>query len=294
MARPNRFQIMQHVKPRIVGHFSKLGHRIYTLLSLAEVLREKRDAWTLPNNTTPMELSNFLVEKRILRDVLITLPKKKLTKYLFGEVSDFEIALSIKKDSYLSHYSAVFLHQLTESVPKTIYTNVEQKMKGAGGGTKLEQRNVDLAFSRPMRQTNQVARMGDLNIVLLNGKNVERIGVKEFDFGGRPVFSTDMERTLIDIAVRPNYAGGVHEVLDAYIAAKGRVSVNRLTAFLKKMDYTYPYHQAIGFYLERAGYDDGAVALLREFPREIDFHLTYQMRETDYCKDWRLFIPKGF
>lgn len=294
MARPNRFQIMLHVKSRIVGHFANLGHRIYTLISLAEVLRQNRDAWTLPNKTTPTEFGNFLVEKKVLREVLVTLPNKKLTKYLFGEVSDFEIALSIKKDSYLSHYSAVFLHQLTESVPKTIYTNVEQNKKGAGGGVELEQRNVDLAFSRPMRQTNQVAKMGALNIVLLNGKNVDRIGVKEFDFEGVPVLATDLERTLIDIAVRPNYAGGVREVLDAYISAKGKVSVNRLTACLRKMDYTYPYHQAIGFYLERAGYDDGAVGLLREFPRDVDFYLTYQMKETEFTKDWRLYIPKGF
>lgn len=294
MARPNRFQVMLHVKARFAGHFEKLGPRIYTLINLAEVLRQNRDAWTLPNKTTPTEWGNFLVEKKILREVLVNLPNKKLTKYVFGEMSDFEIALSIKKDSYLSHYSAVFLHQLTESVPKTIYTNVEQNKKGAGGGIDLEQRNVDLAFSRPMRRTNQVAKMGDTNIVLLNGKNVDRIGVKEFDFEGGPVFSTDLERTLIDIAVRPNYAGGVREVLDAYIAAKGTVSVNRLTACLKRMDYTYPYHQAIGFYLERAGYDDSAVGLLRELPRDVDFYLTYQMKETEYAKDWRLYIPKGF
>lgn len=294
MARPSRFQIMLHVKNRIIGCFEKLGQRIFALKDLAKVLRQNRDAWTLPNKTTPTEFGQFLVEKKVLREVVVVLPTKKLTKYLFGEVSDFEIALSLKKDSYLSHYSAVYLHQLTEAIPKTIYTNEEQSRKGAGGGVELAQRNVDVAFSRPMRQTNQVAKMGETNVVLLNGKNVERIGVKEFEFEGSQVMATDLERTLIDIAVRPNYAGGVREVLDAYTAAKGRISVNRLTAFLKKMDFTYPYHQAIGFYLERAGYDAGAVALLRELPRKVDFYLTYQMRETEYCQDWRLFIPKGF
>lgn len=60
---------------------------------------------------------------------------------------------------------------------------------------------------------------------------------------------TKLERTLIDIAVRPNYAGGVHHVLEAYAAAKSRVSVNVLLATLQKMEYVYPYHQVIGFYI---------------------------------------------
>ena len=37
---------------------------------------------------------------------------------------------------------------------------------------------------------------------------------------------TDLERTLIDIAVRPEYAGGVYEVLNVYRLAKGKVSAN--------------------------------------------------------------------
>ena len=63
-----------------------------------------------------------------------------------------------------------------------------------------------------------------------------------------PLRFTNLERTLIDATVRPVYAGGVFEVRKAYELAKEKVSVNRLAALLQKLDYTYPYHQAIGFY----------------------------------------------
>lgn len=294
MARPSRFQVMQHVKARIIEGLKKHRQRVFSIIELGEFLDENREAWTLPLKTQPADLATFLVERGFLNERKIELPKRGVTKYLYGDVTDFEIALSIKKGSYLSHYSAVFLHNLTVNIPKTIYTNTEQKKKPSFGSDDLEQKNVDLAFSRPMRQTNQIAKMGDINVVMLNGKNVDRIGAKDFDYRGRYLIATDLERTLIDIAVRPNYAGGVAEVLEAYKAAKGKVSVNRLVATLRKMEYVYPYHQAIGFYLERAGYDTAAVDLLREFEMKVDFYLTYQMKEKGYSERWKLFFPAGF
>jgi predicted transcriptional regulator of viral defense system len=114
---------------------------------------------------------------------------------------------------------------------------------------------------------------------------------------GVPLDVTGIERTLIDIAVRPVYAGGVFEVLRAYQLAASRVSVNRLAALLRKLDYVYPYHQAVGFYLDKAGvYGSEQLAMLREIPMEFDFHLVHEMApdDTEYSEKWRLFYPKGF
>ena len=65
-----------------------------------------------------------------------------------------------------------------------------------------------------------------------------------------------------------------------------------LAAMLKKLAFIYPYHQAIGFYLERAGYRSGALDLVRKIPKEFDFYLEHGLKEKDYVKEWRLFVPK--
>ena len=83
----------------------------------------------------------------------------------------------------------------------------------------------------------------------------DRLGVEKIRSAKRELLEvTDLERTLIDITVRPNYAGGAKAVLSAYRQARGRISVDKLLTFLKRFDYVYPYHQAIGFYLEKSSY----------------------------------------
>ena len=97
---------------------------------------------------------------------------------------------------------------------------------------------------------------------------------------------------MVDIAVRPVYSGGVSNVLLAYKQAKGRVSIDGIIKTLVEMDYTYPYHQVVGFYLERAGeYDPKSVNRLLDFGLEYDFYLAHGMHEKVYSEKWRLYYP---
>jgi hypothetical protein len=83
-------------------------------------------------------------------------------------------------------------------------------------------------------------------------------------------------------------------VAKAFELAKERASVNKLVATLRKLNFAYPYHQAIGYYLERAGYKSSQIDLVRRLPVEHEFYLTHDMGETRYVKEWRLFVPHGF
>jgi hypothetical protein len=130
---------------------------------------------------------------------------------------------------------------------------------------------------------------------LLSGKATGDLGVVTITGpGGEELRVTDIERTLIDITVRPVYAGGIYQVLDAFRGARGKVSTGKLIEFLKKIDYLYPYHQAIGFLMEWAGFPESDIRQIRKLGTRFDFYLAHGLKERDYDPGWRLYYPRGF
>jgi len=152
-----------------------------------------------------------------------------------------------------------------------------------------------MAFSRQQRTSSYVLPLGDFRVSLLSGKQTGRLEVGELpDPEGEVMLPvTKLERTLIDIAVRPGYAGGIVHVLDAYRGAVNRARVPVIVATLKKLAYVYPYHQSVGYLLERAGFEPRKLAPLQALGLEHDFYLVHGMRDREHDPKWRLFFPKG-
>ena len=291
---PARIQI---AKPDVVRYFDQSVPKIFKLTDLASILTQQRTFWRLAQRTTTQDFVDFLLRHSKLKRLSFPFPYRAEQRFVWGNVPLLEVLLTLKKNSYFTHFTAVRMHGLTEQIPKTIYLNHEQPAHAQN--RTLEQSKIDAAFSRAPRVSQNAIDFGDVRICLINGMNTNHLGIIDelmtYD-GTEPVQVrvTNIERTLIDITVRPSYSGGVAEVLKAFSLARDRFSVNRLAAMLQKLSYVYPYHQAIGFYLERAGHDSSSLDLLRRFPMEVDFYLTHKMGSTDYVKDWRLYIPKGF
>ena len=295
---PTRLQI---ARSRIFEQLDLHPTHIFSKGQLAQFLAEHRNQWNLAIATTLAQFIEYLRKSGQLRVVKFPFEYRPTSRYLWGKVPLFPVLLTLRPNCHFSHYTALQLHDLTEQQPNTIYVNWEQPAKSPVG-QKLEQSNIDKAFSRPQRVSTNQAKVEGRHIILLNGKDTQYLGVEDRRWQDPETRRdyvlriTGLERTLIDIAVRPVYAGGVAEVLKAYQRAAGRASINRLGAMLKQLQYVYPYHQAIGFYLERSGsYDAEAISLFRDkFAIEHDFYLTYGMKQKEYVSRWRLYVPAGF
>lgn len=277
-----------------MAHFEHSSVRVYTGLDLASILDANRRHWNLAQGTTVRAFIAFLLEKTKLRQIRLYSKKyPAILRYSWGEPSPYQLGLSVRGEAYLSHGSAVFLHSLTDKIPKTVYINREQSVKPRPHS--LTQEALNRSFSAKQRRSNYIFEYGDWRFILLSGKSTGRLGVQQTKGPeGEALECTCLERTLIDIVVRPAYAGGVYEVLEAFRAARTRMSTEKLKGLLKKLDYVYPYHQAIGFYMERAGYNQKLCTQLREFGLPYDFYLANGMADADYSDRWRLFYPKGF
>jgi predicted transcriptional regulator of viral defense system len=268
--------------------------KAFRKMQVADILSSHRSEWKLPAGMTFTSFLDFLLNMNVLREVSI--PSEHYTdekRYILGDASVYSIALSLKPKSYLTHGSAVVLHGLTDQILKTVYVNYEQSPKPQGGG--LTQESINRAFANRQRQSKLTYKYEDFQIVVINGKHTDRLEVTQLPgTEGELLDVTKLERTLIDIAVRPSYAGGVVQVLEAFERAKPTASINTLVATLKKLNYVYPYHQVIGFYMDRAGYPESQWQKLIKLGLQFDFYLTYQLpANKEYDPKWRLFYPSG-
>lgn len=278
---------------QIESFLNEASVNVYSEAEIAGIVEVNREKWNLEARTGATDVITFLAGTGKLELLRAISPYGNALRYAWGEYSAFDAGASLRRTGYFSHASAIFLHGLSDQIPRTLYLNQEQTPKPQPSSP-LTQEALNKAFSRPQRQSNFVYTLGKWRLTIVSGKSTGRLGVDVMRSPtGHSVLGTTLERTLIDIAVRPAYGGGVYEVLAAFRESRGRVDISRLVGLLGQLNYVYPYHQAIGFYLERAGHDGAALRNLRDLRLEFDFYLAHGLREKDYDPSWRIYYPKG-
>lgn len=280
-------ELLPHIRELLQGrgasvlkeaHFKEIAENLLPLLPEGRTLDAAR-------------LKSFFLKQELLEKVRLQLNGKGNIRYLLPNASDFDVAQSLHDHGYFSHYSAMLLNNLTEQIPKTIYFNIELPPLPRPNPESLTQQAITRAFAAKQRDSKNRTDFREHTIVLVRGMHSNNLGVGFLE--EQRVLCTNLERTLIDITVRPAYSGGIDQVLEAYRRASNKISTNTMLAYVRKLGYVYPYHQAIGFLLEYSGaYPKDAIARFEQLPRKFDFYLAHGEKEIEYNEKWKLFVPR--
>lgn len=278
----------------IKNYFKQSKKSIFTFNEIESILEDKRLEWDLPKTMSTLKFLGLLLKDTGLKKTSISFPNREYLLYNWGDVSIWTCCLSFIKNLYFTHRTALYIHKLINDPPDKIYVNFEQRRSSASNySSSMSQKGIDFAFSRAQRITTNIANFKGYKVYLLNGQNTNMYGVIETYFNQNKVLVTSLERTLIDIVVRPSYTNGILEILNCYKLARERISIENLIRTLKKLAFVYPYHQAIGFLLEKSGvYNQNEIDEFKNLGLKYDFYLEREMSEKKYSKEWKLYYPK--
>ncbi|SFN90558.1 hypothetical protein SAMN05421741_11365 [Paenimyroides ummariense] len=232
------------------------------------------------------------IERYLINEFLKKIKEGDFTLYILRntDIDIFDVSSTINRMSVFSYQSALYINGLVESLPLEIYLNKERNTPSNNISKVLKQEDVDTSFSKAPRVSVADKNFKKNKIHVINGQFQNKIGVTVFR---THYLVTDLERTLIDCVVRPFYAGGTSVIMEAFKKAKGKLDTKKLFEYLLKMHFTYPYHQAIGLYLEKSGYSTEDFKSFLELGKQIDFYLDYNIKYKKYSEKWGVFYPEA-
>lgn len=289
----SKFQI---AKAKIKTLLDGLDTEVFKQVDISTVFGQGREEWSLPKTMTGPTFAKKLVEAKILNRFTFPFPARQEVRYAKPRVPMLKVLQSLKANAYYTHATAMKAHGLIDSSYPDVFINFEQPNHSRSNLP--EQSRIDAAFKNNPRKTNNIIQYNDGKIMMLNGMYTGLLGVAEQLVHGlekRPVSLrlTDLERTLIDITVRPYYGGGIDSVLLAYQRASDRVDGVKLAQYLVDLDYVYPFYQAVGWYMTKAGYSEDQMRGIKAQPLVRRFYLTHKMATPAFNDNWQIYVPSN-
>lgn len=219
-----------------------------------------------------------------------------------AEVTAIDILLSLQvnyKNSYASHYTALYLLDLVQQKPKDFMVSLAIKDSYKRPKKEISQFLIQQLFMKPSKVTSNYFSFKSNNYYILERTKDSYVGIvhKRFNFEkGKDVILaiTDKERTLIDCLMAPQYSGGLLNVVNAF--KEQDFEINRLFEYYDTLNPIYPYWQNIGLFFDNSGNSKLAKEWMKCFKNKnsVTFYLDHNFRTNwSFSEKWSVYYPEG-
>lgn len=151
-------------------------------------------------------------------------------------IHEFEIAMQLVNPAVISHYSAFYHHELTDQIPRDIFISTVT----GSYIPRMDENGKQLGF----RLDGVCYRIVQVDKSRFFGAITAWKGEVSFQV-------TDLERTLLDGLVAPQYCGGFEEVLHGFSEKVSVLNVDQLINYALRLDIAVS--RRLGWVLERLG-----------------------------------------
>ncbi|MCP4134737.1 MAG: hypothetical protein GY754_27430 [bacterium] len=277
-----------------------LKNRLLSNRDLPSYLKEKYDYKGKTNS--------FLKKRDSIHELKINSKIHNLPEKLYhdtslnpGSPNAFDIALSLKKKSFLTGYLVFAFLGWTEYIPTIIHVNWKRNLFKKTNSPIVNDVLQKVAF-KPKKASRLRFKYNDYEIMILNGQVIKKYKQQHFrllsEIAELPDYTETYveERLIIESLINYHYFGGADIVWDAGIDQFLNLDLDLMYKIYKELDLIYPYANAIGYWMEKAGVSQ---KYLRKWEKMIDYNMQFHMFMGDgerrvWNKKWNLYVSKRF
>ncbi len=198
---------------------------------------------------------------------------------------------------YLSHQSALYFNELIEQRPLNYYISRESKDRKKGEKDTYNPRLIKQSFMKSHRVTSKYFSYEGYKSYILEKQDLKNTGVIEKRVKDQDKYisirMTDVERTLLDAVIAPQYSGGILTTINCF--EKAEINLKYLFQLYSIYSPFYPYWQALGLILEKLkGSEVGYIWDSFFSDQKKEFYLDRKFRSSWlYSDKWQIHYPKG-
>ncbi|GAA0725852.1 hypothetical protein GCM10009430_32130 [Aquimarina litoralis] len=185
-----------------------------------------------------------------------------------------DIAFHNFDHGYLSHYSALEKFGFVNASKRSVYLTCDFKFYREKGFRIF----VDNKTIFKMVCIKEKSKNSEIGII-------RKPEISRYPF-------TDLERTLIDCIVYPQFSGGLLIVQEVFEKAKYFIDIKKIIQYVDVMNIDFPIYQLIGYLLTRSGGNIKNIHFLEKKISLFDYYVKYCSNEREYCPKWKVYYPK--
>lgn len=200
----------------LIKHLTRSGARIFTV----EEARMRAQEIGL-NPSSIQDKLHYFKNKGVIESLMKGLYCLSPELLAGIPLHEYEVAMELVSPSAIAYLSAMSFHKLTDQVSSHVYIMTIGDFK---------ETNKSSSYN--------TYRIKGVTYKIIRTKKEFFFGLEKQWVGGRQIFITDLERTLLDGLIRPKYCGGFREVLDAFSQSTERMNVNKMISYAQKIGDT--------------------------------------------------------
>lgn len=260
-------------------------YRVLTSAQLSDLLDTFKDKGLTSQSLSYSKYLLKLIELGLQQHTVLLKGVPK-TRYTFDtNLDEYAFINSFEKNGFFSMSTALNLQGYSNFNKNYIFFSTEQSSKEEYSSRNIIQENIDSAFKKEYRYTHKRVKYFDKNIVLLNPKHTNEIGVIEY--GNYNV--SNINRVFVEMIVNVQYFKSYTAVLDVLKPLKDKFDINEIFLISKKFDFIYPYIQLFGFTLEKIGFTKEELNRFSDEIKNLRFYTQKNMGAYLFDNYWKIY-----